>query len=239
MQIFFAIYFFILGALFASFYNVVGIRVLDRRSIMPRSRCPKCNHQLRWIDVIPIFGYLINCGKCHFCKEKIHPKYLFIELLGGMMFMLSYLAFDFSWHFLFACLFASLLMIISVTEYEYNKMLNIVIYISIPVYLVIQLLLGNIVDALLGGALLGIIPYLYHFIEERSRGYLLFFIAIGICLGLIPSLISVLFMGIILGLKKLVKFIRIPNAYLISIISFVCFLYANYWINSLLFFLNR
>ena len=85
MQIFLMIlwifYLFMIGATFASFFNVVGIRTADHVSINRRSHCPKCDNTLRWIDIMPIFGWLINRGKCHFCKEPIHIKYLLIEIL--------------------------------------------------------------------------------------------------------------------------------------------------------------
>ena len=95
MQILFMIlwifYLFMIGATFASFFNVVGIRTADHISINRRSHCPKCDNTLRWIDIMPIFGWLINKGKCHFCKEPIHIKYLLIEIFGGLSFVLSFL----------------------------------------------------------------------------------------------------------------------------------------------------
>jgi prepilin signal peptidase PulO-like enzyme (type II secretory pathway) len=74
---------FIFGSLLTSFYLVLGERLPKNDSINGRSHCDTCHHELRWIDIIPIFGYLINRGKCHFCKSKIPICHLILELLGG------------------------------------------------------------------------------------------------------------------------------------------------------------
>ena len=89
-----AIFIFILGLLLGSFYNVVGIRLLKNESIIsPRSHCRKCNHQLSWYENIPIISFVFLLGKCKKCKKPISFIYPAMELLTGILFLLSYLLF--------------------------------------------------------------------------------------------------------------------------------------------------
>ena len=51
----------IMGCIFGSFFNVVGYRIPNELSIVsPGSFCPKCKHNLKWYELIPIFSYLIQ-----------------------------------------------------------------------------------------------------------------------------------------------------------------------------------
>ncbi len=47
----------------------------------PRSNCPKCHHQIRWYENIPVISWLCLRGKCHSCKNPISIRYPLIELL--------------------------------------------------------------------------------------------------------------------------------------------------------------
>ena len=61
--------FFIFGIIFGSFFNVVGYRLPNNMSLIkPKSHCPKCNHELTPLELIPIFSYIFQLGKCKNCK---------------------------------------------------------------------------------------------------------------------------------------------------------------------------
>lgn len=53
---------------------------------LPRSRCPKCGHQLAWHENLPLLGWLRLGGKCSACKTPISPRYPVIELTCGLLF---------------------------------------------------------------------------------------------------------------------------------------------------------
>ena len=54
--------------------------------MLPRSRCPKCAHQIQWYENIPVVSYLVLCGKCSACKTPISFRYPTIELVTGALF---------------------------------------------------------------------------------------------------------------------------------------------------------
>lgn len=83
-----------LGACVASFLNVVVWRVPRGESIVsPPSHCPKCNASIRWWQNIPILSWLALRGRCANCRAPISPRYIFVELLGGVLFLAVFLHF--------------------------------------------------------------------------------------------------------------------------------------------------
>ena len=93
MNIFFYIIIFIIGTLFGSFYTLAVYRIPKRQDILyTHSYCPNCNHKLGLLDLFPIFSYIFLRGKCRYCKNKIRPRYLILEILSGILFVtISYL----------------------------------------------------------------------------------------------------------------------------------------------------
>ena len=79
---------FLIGAMFGSFFTLAVYRIPRREDIThTRSYCPKCNHKLGFFDMFPILSYIILGGKCRYCKEKIRPRYLILEILSGLIFV--------------------------------------------------------------------------------------------------------------------------------------------------------
>ncbi|MDD5336174.1 MAG: A24 family peptidase [Rhodoferax sp.] len=54
--------------------------------LLPRSRCPKCSHQIPWYENIPLVSYLLLRGKCSACKTPISLRYPMVELATGALF---------------------------------------------------------------------------------------------------------------------------------------------------------
>lgn len=80
---------FMIGTLFGSFFTLAVYRIpLGKDITHERSYCPNCNHKLSFFDMIPILSYLFLRGKCRYCKQKIRPRYLLLELLSGIVFVL-------------------------------------------------------------------------------------------------------------------------------------------------------
>ena len=53
---------------------------------VPRSRCQKCGHQIKWFENIPVVSYLFLRGKCSACATPISPRYPLVELATGALF---------------------------------------------------------------------------------------------------------------------------------------------------------
>ena len=79
---FFAFFF---GACIGSFLNVCIARWPREQSVVrPRSRCPKCGHQLAWFENIPLASWVALRARCRCCTERISAMYPAIELLVAL-----------------------------------------------------------------------------------------------------------------------------------------------------------
>ena len=120
MSIFIGILIFVYGLIFGSFFNVVGYRIPKKLSLLhPGSYCPNCRHKLRWYELIPIFSYAIQGGRCTNCKRRISLYYPFIEFLTGVLFLTSYLIFGITPKFYISILISSYLVIVIVSDGRY------------------------------------------------------------------------------------------------------------------------
>lgn len=95
-----AIYFFIFGAIFGSFANVLVVRIPEGESIIPGSHCRQCKAKVAWYDNIPLFSYLILRGKCRQCGKPYSGRYFMVELTMAVLFAAAYLKFGFQWYLL-------------------------------------------------------------------------------------------------------------------------------------------
>lgn len=88
VEIIAAIIAFIIGTFLGSFYTLAVYRIPIKQDIThERSYCPKCNHKLNFLDLVPVFSYIFLGGKCRYCKNKIRPRYLILEIISGFAFM--------------------------------------------------------------------------------------------------------------------------------------------------------
>ncbi len=85
---------FIFGLIVGSFLNVIVLRLHSGESVVfDRSRCLSCGKKLNWYELIPVFSFLIQGGHCRGCHSKISWQYPLVELLTGLLFVLTYLQF--------------------------------------------------------------------------------------------------------------------------------------------------
>ena len=79
----------LIGACFGSFLNVVIYRVPRNISVIfPRSKCLKCNKQIKWFDNIPLLSWILLNGKCRYCKRNISFQYPLVETTTALFFLL-------------------------------------------------------------------------------------------------------------------------------------------------------
>lgn len=91
---------FIYGLFFWSFSSVIIERLHSGKKwiINGRSECPKCKHLLSWRELIPIFSYLRQWGKCQHCKTPISILYPLLEIFMGIIFtLMGYIGLSFGY----------------------------------------------------------------------------------------------------------------------------------------------
>ncbi len=81
----------ILGLCVGSFLNVCIYRIPNKLSIRtPPSHCPDCKARLTALDMVPVASWLFLGGKCRHCGKPISPRYMIVELLTGVLFLLCW-----------------------------------------------------------------------------------------------------------------------------------------------------
>ncbi len=119
LEIFLYIVVFIYGLLIGSFLNVLIYRMPKKENIaVVRSHCMKCNYQLKWYDLVPLFSWLFLRGKCRKCGEKISIQYPIIEATNGILYLLVFYKFGLSIESLLYCLLFSALLALSVIDFR-------------------------------------------------------------------------------------------------------------------------
>ena len=163
---------FILGTILGSFYNVVAYRLPKGESIIyPASHCPNCNHKLTPWELIPVFSYLLQRGRCSSCKQKISIFYPISEILCGLLFVICYLSFGISLDLIIALTFTSLLIIVILSDYYYMIIEDSVLIIF-SILLIIEIYFIHGLDYLLGQLFSALIAFLIMFILKLAGDYI-------------------------------------------------------------------
>lgn len=111
------VFVFLLGAIFGSFLNVCVARWPKELSVVsPRSRCPRCGHEIAWWENIPLVSWVLLRGKCRGCKQPISPVYPLVELVVALGWLAAYLQFGASLTALRVAVFGTILLGIMLTD---------------------------------------------------------------------------------------------------------------------------
>ena len=119
IQFVFYLYIFVIGMVIGSFLNVVIYRVPLAISVAKgRSFCPHCYAQIKGYHNIPVFSYLWLRGKCADCGEPISIRYPLVELFTGLMALLIFAVFGFSFQWLVVFSAAAILICITMIDFD-------------------------------------------------------------------------------------------------------------------------
>ncbi len=84
-----------LGLVMGSFLHCAAWRIVRGESFLKgRSRCPQCGHTLTPIELIPVFSWLIQKGRCRNCHSPIPARYPLSELIFATLTVLTLMRFD-------------------------------------------------------------------------------------------------------------------------------------------------
>ena len=80
--------YFSLGASIASFLGLVVDRFPERSIVLPASHCDHCHSRLGISEMIPILSQVYYGSRCKHCKHAIPKRYMVIEAICGILFVL-------------------------------------------------------------------------------------------------------------------------------------------------------
>lgn len=119
---------FVLGTIIGSFLNVVIHRVPNELSLLPSSKCPGCNTGIKFYHNIPVLGWLMLRGKCSNCKGSISWRYPAVEMLTGLVFMITYTQIGFSAFLPVALVFVATMIALLFIDAEHMILPNVITY---------------------------------------------------------------------------------------------------------------
>ncbi len=238
MTILYAILIFLFGALFTSFFHVLATRLIKKETLKGRSHCDHCNHQLKFIEVLPILGYLINKGKCRYCNEKIDTKYIVYEIIGGMLYVIPYLIYGFSLDYLIIVIVISVMMIETIADIDHMIVIDRVWMIGMIPLIVIRLIEGNIFEYLISSGILFAIMFFIAIIgrsiakkDALGGGDIKIYLFIGLALAFPQGILSI-FMASLFGLIYGIIFIKDKDNYLPLIPFIALSVYVSYLVGG-------
>ena len=110
---------FLIGISIGSFLNVCIYRIPKKEDIvLERSHCMSCGNVLKWYELIPLFSFIVQGGKCRNCKTKLSAQYPLIELLNGLIYVWIFIVKGFCPESILFCICASVLIVISVIDWR-------------------------------------------------------------------------------------------------------------------------
>ena len=110
---------FLIGISIGSFLNVCIYRIPKKEDIVfERSHSMCCGNVLKWYELIPLFSFLVQGGKCRNCKTELSAQYPLIELLNGLIYVWIFIVKGFCPESILFCICASVLIVISVIDWR-------------------------------------------------------------------------------------------------------------------------
>ena len=230
----------IFGLVFGSFYNVVGLRIPKKESILtPPSHCVNCHRRLHALELIPVFSYLFLRGKCRTCGVNVSPIYAFTELVTGILFAFAMWKLGLTWELAVALLFISLLVIINVSDIAYMLIPDKILLFFLPLLIVGRILSplepwwDSIVGAALGFSLLLLIAIISK--GGMGGGDIKLFLLIGLVLGtfntlltlFLASVIGMFVGGIVLWVRRQGRKTPVPFGPSIAIAAIIVYFYGD------------
>lgn len=113
------LYIFVVGIVIGSFLNVVIYRVPKEISVAKgRSFCPHCQAPIKGYHNVPLFSYLWLRGKCADCGAPISLRYPLVELFTGLLAILIFALYGFSFQWLVVFLAGAILICITMIDFD-------------------------------------------------------------------------------------------------------------------------
>ena len=196
------IFIFVLGLIVGSFLNCVILRTYKGESfIVGRSYCPKCKHDLKPWDLIPVLSYLILRGKCRHCGNKISSQYPLVELSTAIIFSFVYLQVGLTSKMIYLLVIMAIFIVIFVYDLKYYIVPDKFVFSGIIISAIWVFLTGDILITF--ASAIGA-SFFFFLIWFFSKGLAMGFgdVKLAFLIGLLfgwPNVVVGLFLGFFFG----------------------------------------
>lgn len=223
-----------------------------------RSMCPQCRHILAPKDLMPVLSWLLLKGRCRYCGKPISAAYPIVELLTGLLFAVTYIAWPYQLIGAEWLIFAGFLMmlvfliVLSIYDLRWWILPTRLIYTAAIVY-GMSLLIGSHIlgepwrfwESLSAAGLYGVLFFTIYIISyyrsktDSSRQDLLGFgdvrlaFVLGLAVGVPANVFLAMFLSSLVGLVAAVPDLARKQKNLGSAMPFGPFLVFGAWAAAL------
>ena len=248
------VFWFILGTILGSFYLVVGTRLPKKEDIIKsRSKCDSCGITLKWYNLIPLFSFIFQKGKCSKCGKKISADHFFVELITGLLFLLASLYFPIGYNFFISLIVISLMIIIFISDFKYMIILDSPLVVTIILVIILKFVyfdFNNVLTSIISGIAMFSLMMLIEQIgstllkkDSLGGGDIKFSFIMGLILGLklgVTSLVLSTFLALPYAVAsvKIMKSHEFPYGPFLAGALFIVFFQFDKFNNLLMFLFN-
>lgn len=168
-------FFFLLGAIFGSFGNVIILRWPKGESVVkPRSHCNQCKTLIPWYDNLPILSWFLLKGRCRRCQAPFSIRYAIVEFLSGLLFAGAFLRYGWTWNLVEMLPFLFALLVVSVIDIDHFLLPDVFTLSGIIIGFAGSFLnpertwLDSLFGILLGGGFLWTLAYFYYLLRKED-----------------------------------------------------------------------
>lgn len=145
-----------------------------------RSICVHCNHQLSWLDLVPVLSWAYLKGKCRYCNKYISWQYPLVEVATAFLFILSYIYWPLEFNnyqiglFIFWCIFLVEFMALCVFDLRWYLLPNKIVF-GLYILFLLQIIymlvaksitLSQFIGIVFGGLTVGILFWILHIVSK-------------------------------------------------------------------------
>lgn len=142
-----------------SFLNVVIHRIPLGQSLwFPSSHCPSCENPIYWYHNIPLWGYVIQKGRCVHCNKSISAVYPLVEIATALLLCLIYGEFGHTVLFYKVSFIALMMLTLACIDFQYHIIPDRIVMFSFPIAVLFVGIQGaeHVIDGAIGMAVGGL-----------------------------------------------------------------------------------
>jgi leader peptidase (prepilin peptidase)/N-methyltransferase len=225
---------------FGSFFNVVGLRVPTQSLFtQKRSYCDTCERTLTWKELVPVWSFALQKGRCSGCGESISPLYPVMELTTGLLFAFTYYLTGFNPELVLGLLLIALIIPVTVSDIVYRRIPNRLLLFFSPIFILYRLIypLDPFWNSLAGAGGAFLLVFLIILVSKGGMGigdlkyYTLFGFVFGLGHILLLFFLSTLYGavagGFMMKVKKLGRKTKIPFGPYIGLAALTVFYFGD------------
>lgn len=163
----------LIGFIAGSVANMLVDRfIIEETGSRKKICCKHCNAELQWRDRIPVISFLLLKGRCRSCGAKVINRFPYVEIAGGVLYVIVFMANGWSLQSVCYCLMSSAFLVISIVDWcTYEIPLSCNVFLGIVGIIVCVMDFQNILEHIIG------------FLVISGALYLLFVLSKGGAIG--------------------------------------------------------